>query len=130
MNICVIVTNPYLHIIPLPGLSFYASALIGVLGVLKITKSTRYERSTGGRQLPTAAITISQHGGRRSRYKIIFTVHAIIKHQFLVLGICIHRNNMYAFIEHCHLNDISKLLLLDDEEENGGLMVIYKTVCW
>ena len=31
MNISVIVTNPYLHIIPLPGLSFYASALIGVL---------------------------------------------------------------------------------------------------
>ena len=31
MNICVIVTNPNLHIIPLPGLSFYASALIGVL---------------------------------------------------------------------------------------------------
>ena len=31
MNICVIVTNLYLHIIPLPGLSFYASALIGVL---------------------------------------------------------------------------------------------------
>ena len=31
MNIRVIVTNPYLHIIPLPGLSFYASALIGVL---------------------------------------------------------------------------------------------------
>ena len=31
MNICVIVTNPYLHIIPLPGLSFNASALIGVL---------------------------------------------------------------------------------------------------
>ena len=26
-----IVTNPYLHIIPLPGLSFYASTLIGVL---------------------------------------------------------------------------------------------------
>ena len=39
---------------------------------------------TGGRQLPTAAITISQHGGRRSRYKNIFAVHAIIKHQFLV----------------------------------------------
>ena len=32
MNICVIVTNPNLHIIPLPGLSFYASALKGVLG--------------------------------------------------------------------------------------------------
>ena len=41
---------------------------------------------TGSRQLATAAITISQHGGRRSRYKIIFTVYAIIKHPFLVLG--------------------------------------------
>ena len=84
---------------------------------------------TGGRQLPTAAITISQHGGRRSRYKIIFAVYAIIKHQFLVLGVCKYRSSMYAFIEHCYLNDISKLLLQDDEE-NGGLMVIYKTICW
>ena len=39
-----------------------------------------------GRQLLTAAITISQHGGRRSRYKIIFSVHEIIEHPFLMLG--------------------------------------------
>ena len=38
MNICVIVTNHYLHIIPLPGLSFYASALIGVLVSSEMTK--------------------------------------------------------------------------------------------
>ena len=67
--------------------------------------------STGGRQLPTAAITISQHGRRRSRYKSIFTVHAIIKHPFLVLMVCIHRNNMYAFVEHFHFDYMSRLLL-------------------
>ena len=39
--------------------------------------------------LPTTAITISQHGGRRSRYKIIFAVLAIIKYPFLILGVCI-----------------------------------------
>ena len=77
-----------------------------------------------GKQLPTAAIDISQHGGRRSRYKIIFDVHAIIKHPFMVLGVCIHRKSMYAFIEHCHLNYTSRLLLLDGGEENGGLMII------
>ena len=44
MNICVIVTNPYLHIIPLPGLSFYASALIGVLVlILGTTHSSEME---------------------------------------------------------------------------------------
>ena len=82
---------------------------------------------TGGRQLPTAAITISQHGGRRSRYKIIFAVYAIIKHPFLVLGVCIHRNSMYTFIEHCYLSYLSWLLQLDGGEGNGGLMVIYNS---
>ena len=47
--------------------------------------SNRLQYVAGGRQLPTAAITISQHGERRSRYKIIFSVHAIIKHPFLML---------------------------------------------
>ena len=37
---------------------------------------------TGGRQLPSAAITISQHGGLRCRYGKIFAVHANIKHTF------------------------------------------------
>ena len=82
---------------------------------------------TGGRQLPTAAITISQHGGRRSPYKIIFTVHAIIKHTILVLRVCIHRNSMYAFIKHFHSNYMSGLLLLDGGEGNDGLMVIYNS---
>ena len=82
---------------------------------------------TGGRQLPTAAITISQHGGRRFRYKFIIAVRAIFKHPFLVLGVCIHRNSMYAFIEHFHLNYMSRLLLLDGGEENSGLMVIYNS---
>ena len=45
---------------------------------------TTFDISPGGWQLPTAAITNSQHGGRRSRYKIIFTVRAIIKHLFMV----------------------------------------------
>ena len=79
---------------------------------------------TGGRQLPTAAITISQHDGRRSRSKIIFTVHAIIKHPILVLGVYIHRNSMNAFLEPFHSNYMSRLLLLDGGEGNGGLMVI------
>ena len=39
---------------------------------------------TGGRQLPSAAITISQHGELRCRYGKIFAVH--IKHTFLGLG--------------------------------------------
>ena len=30
-----------------------------------------------------------------------------VKHRFLVLGVCIHRNSMYACIEHCHFNNIS-----------------------
>ena len=34
---------------------------------------------------------------------------------------------MHAFIEHCYLNNISRLLLLDGGEENGGLMVIYNS---
>ena len=43
MNRCVIVTNPYLHIIPLPGLSFYASALIGVLVSIEAVSRTWVE---------------------------------------------------------------------------------------
>ena len=43
MNTCVIVTNPYLHIIPLPGLSFYASALIGVLVSIEAVSRTWVE---------------------------------------------------------------------------------------
>ena len=57
MNICVIVTNPYLHIIPLPGLSIYASALIGVLVWINIqmdisqisTRGLSYGRRTTNR---------------------------------------------------------------------------------
>ena len=60
---------------------------------------------TGGLQLPTAAITNNQNGGRQFRYKV--AIHAIIKHPFLVLKVCIHRNSMYAFTEHFHLSDIS-----------------------
>ena len=46
----------------------------------------RINMSTGGRQLPSAAITISQHGGLRCRYGKIFAVHAKIKHTFWGLG--------------------------------------------
>ena len=49
-----------------------------------------YKYITGGRQLPTATIINSQNGGRWSRYKIAFAVHAKIKHSFLVFRICIH----------------------------------------
>ena len=73
---------------------------------------------TGRRQLSTAAN--SQYGGRRSRYKIIFAFHAIIKYPLPVLWVCIHRNSMYAFIEHCHLNYMSRLLLLDGGKETAG----------
>ena len=55
-----------------------------------------------GRQLATAAN--SQYGGRRSRYKIVFAFHAVINYPFLVLWVCIHRNSMYAFIEHIELH--------------------------
>ena len=41
---------------------------------------------TGGQQLPTAVITNSQHGERRSRYLKIFAIHANIKHTFRGLG--------------------------------------------
>ena len=34
---------------------------------------------------------------------------------------------MYAFIEHCHLNYMSRLLLLDGGKGKGGLMVIYNS---
>ena len=76
---------------------------ISTIDVERITTENTF---TGGRQIPTAAITISQHGGRRSRYKIIFTVYAIIKHPFMLLRVCIHRNSMYALIEHFHLHYI------------------------
>ena len=96
-----------------------------VIGYFQDAVSSIPSLYTGRRQLPTAAN--SQYGGRRSRYKIVFAFHAIIKYPFPVLWVCIHRNSMYVFIEHCHLNYMSRLLLLDGGKGNGGLMVIYNS---
>ena len=80
-----------------------------------------------GRQLPIAAITISQYCGSRSRYKIIFAVHAILKHPFLVLGFvyigmaCIFLLNTVIWITR------RDFLLLVGGEGNDGLMVIYNS---
>ena len=41
---------------------------------------------TWGLAIPTAAITINQHGGRRSRFGKLFAVHANIMHTFRGLG--------------------------------------------
>ena len=70
-----------------------------------------------GRQLPTAAII--KHGGRRSRYGMVFDMHANIKQTFLGFVVYIRRirNDMRAFIEHCHLNYTSWLLQLDGNEK-------------